>query len=131
MSGRERRCEWSFDDRGLGPKLTERIVLGDDGLPSSIENRGVDYTHTPVDERFTRGARRGFYVSEQGGAEEEAVLARALLAAPGHRLPLLPGGEAAIARVGALDQRQKMNSTMTPVSKATYGRTAPQLSQRQ
>ena len=103
VSARERRCEWSFVDRGLGPKLTERIVLGDDGLPSSIENRGVDYDHNPVDERFTRGAQRGFYVSEQGGAEEEAVLARALLAAPDHRLPLLPGGEASIARVGALD----------------------------
>ena len=102
-SPRERVCDWGFVDRGLGPKLTSRIVVDDEGLPTFIENRGQDYDHNPVDERFTRGRERGFFVSEQGGAEEEAMLARALLRAPDHRLPLLPGGEAAIARIGTIE----------------------------
>ena len=102
-SPHERVCDWGFSDRGLGPKLTTRIVVDDEGLPTFLENRGLDYDHNPVDERFTRGRQRGFFVSEQGGAEEEAVLARALLRAPDHRLPLLPGGEAAIARIGTIE----------------------------
>ena len=103
LSPHERVCDWGFTDRGLGPKLTARIVVDDEGLPTFLENRGLDDDHNPVDERFTRGRERGFFVSEHGGAEEEAVLARALLRAHDHRLPLLPGGQAAIARIGTIE----------------------------
>ena len=102
-SPRERVCEWNLVDRGLGPKLTARIVVDADGLPVFIENRGLDYDHNAVDERWSRGREPGFFVSEQAGPEEEAVLARALLRRPDGRLPLLPGGEASIERVATLE----------------------------
>ncbi|HEY2747184.1 MAG TPA: amidohydrolase family protein [Polyangia bacterium] len=103
VSARERVCAWEFVNRGLGPKLTERIVVDDAGLPMLIANDGVDCEHNPVHERFTRAGERGFFVSEQAAPEEEAMLARALLRARNHRLPLLPGGEATIDRVGTVD----------------------------
>jgi len=103
ISPQERVCEWSFTDRGLGPKLTSRIVVDGEGLPTLIDNRGLGYDHDPVDETFRRGAEHGFYVSKEGAPEEEAVLARALLRRADRRMPLLPSGEASIVRVGTLE----------------------------
>src|SRR5262249_4100491 len=61
-----------------------------------------------------RGARPasppGFYVSLTGAPEEQAMLARALLAAPGHALDLLPAGRAAIERRGELVLRRRWSS---------------------
>lgn len=54
ISPRERICEWSFVDRGLGPKLKAHIVVDERGLPVLIENTGLDYTHNQTHERFTR-----------------------------------------------------------------------------
>jgi amidohydrolase family protein len=110
VSPRERVCDWSFRDRGLGPKLKARIVVDDRGLPWLVENTGVDYDHNPVSERFTRTpsvAANAFYVTPPAlqSPEEQAVLARALLRAPNHRLALLPSGEAAIERIGELEVR--------------------------
>ena len=80
-SPRERVCDWGFTDRGLGPKLTSRIVVDDEGLPTFIENRGSSPRATP-DELLTRGREPGMRVAEQGGAEEEAVLAGRCFARP-------------------------------------------------
>jgi len=44
-----------------------------------------------------------FYVPNNAPPEFTGVLARALLKAPGHTLPLLPAGEAHIAEVGSTD----------------------------
>jgi hypothetical protein len=80
----------------------------------SIEITGNDYFKAPVSETFAAGkwsngaesgqskAASAFYVSMYGPPEELAMLARALLAAPGRKLPLLPAGEASIKRLGAL-----------------------------
>jgi imidazolonepropionase-like amidohydrolase len=109
---------YEFNDRGRGPKITERVVLDDNGIPTQIENTGIDYEKAPVEEQFalkggtaawTNRAERGnktvsakaFYVSISGAPEEEGLLARALLAAGGH-LPLLPAGEASIEKRGEL-----------------------------
>ena len=116
----ERVVEFEFNDRGRGPKLTTRIRLGADGLPVSVETAGVDYFKTPVEEHFRLESGRAVWnsSSERGERavagptvylglysppEEGAILARALLAAPGNRLPILPVGEASIRRLGELE----------------------------
>src|SRR5689334_4469051 len=110
---------FEFNDRGRGPAITERIVLGAGAVPTLIETTGHDYYKNAVAEHFAlsngraswqNSAERGdkvvavpsFYVSMDAALEELAVLARALLAAPGGTLSLLPDGEARIARVGDL-----------------------------
>jgi hypothetical protein len=109
-----------FSDRGRGPKIDERVVLGKDGIPVQISNKGNDYLKAPVDEQFSLNngkaawksqAEQGeksvsgsaFYVSSAGAAQEAGVLARALWAAPGHKLALLPEGEARIEKLGPLN----------------------------
>jgi len=108
---------FEFNDRGRGSKVTERVVLDGDGLPTLVEITGNDYLKNPVDERFARkngkavwhsssesdsSATPGFYTSVDGAPEENALLARALLKAPGGRLLVLPGGEARIEKGGQL-----------------------------
>jgi imidazolonepropionase-like amidohydrolase len=110
---------FTFNDRGRGPSLRSRIALDAKGIPVSIAVDGHDYLKSPIAERFTvsddkatwtnkveQGERRldapAFYLSQSGVPAETALLARALRAAPGGSLPLLPLGEALLAR---LDQR--------------------------
>lgn len=110
---------FEFNDRGRGPKVTEQVVLDSNGIPIRVENTGNDYLKAPVEEHFSlkdgtaswknrseNGQKavsgRAFYLSIAGVPEEAAVLARALLAAPGGRLPLLPEGEASIEKRGEL-----------------------------
>lgn len=104
---------WSvrFNDRGRGPDLGSRISYGADGTPVKIETDGHDYLKAPVRERFVRDGTRArwetgdgngerwvegsaFYLSADSGAPEQALLARALLGAPGRTMALLPEGEA-------------------------------------
>ena len=117
---------YEFNDRGRGPKITEHIVLDGQGIPTHLENTGIDYEKAPVDEQFSstsasvawkNRAERGrqqisaeaFYVSISGAPEEAALLARALLSAGG-RLPLLPAGEASIEKRGELKIEANGNS---------------------
>ncbi|HMF56462.1 MAG TPA: hypothetical protein VK619_08970, partial [Pyrinomonadaceae bacterium] len=119
MPNGELKTFFEFNDRGRGPKINSRIVVGAGGIPTLIETSGNDYLKAPVEERFSvvngratwknraeSGERvlggRAFYVSMFGTPEEGALLVKALLAAPGHKLALLPEGEAAIERVGEL-----------------------------
>ena len=109
------QIHFEFNDRGRGPNINEKILAGKDGIPVEIEITGVDYLKAPVDERFSlkQGAAtwknrseeeqqkisgKAFYASISGASEETALLAQALLAAPGHKLPLLPAGEASIEK---------------------------------
>jgi hypothetical protein len=111
------RVHFDFNDRGRGPKVDTRIVLDRRGLPTAITISGNDYLKAPVDERFTlvdgtaswsSSAEKGsvavaapaFYLALNAPPEMLATLARALNAAPGHRLALLPTGEATIAPLG-------------------------------
>jgi imidazolonepropionase-like amidohydrolase len=113
------QLHFEFNDRGRGPNVNEKIVTGKDGIPVEIEITGVDYLKAPVNERFSlkqgtaswknrseEGQKKingkAFYASISGAAEETALLAQALLAAPGHKLPLLPEGEASIEQRGEL-----------------------------
>ncbi len=109
---------YEFNDRGRGPKITEHVSLDSNGIPTSIENTGIDYEKAPVDEKFSladgnatwknraeqgdrHGVGKAFYLSISGAPGEGGLLARALLAAGGH-LPLLPAGEASIEKLGDL-----------------------------
>ena len=108
---------FEFNDRGRGPKVSERVVLDGDGLPTQLEVTGNDYLKSPVDERFARKVGKavwhsssesdsstapGFYASVDGAPEETALLARALIKAPNGRLAVLPAGEARIEKVEQL-----------------------------
>lgn len=113
------QIHFEFNDRGRGPNVNEKIRAGKDGIPVEIEITGVDYLKAPVDERFSlkqgvaswknrseEGQKnisgKAFYTSISGATEETGLLAQALLAAPGHKLPLLPAGEASIEKRGEL-----------------------------
>lgn len=108
---------FEFNDRSRGPKLDERIALDPEGIPTRIDITGNDYYKGDFRERFSRASERAtwenpsekgernnpgqaYYVSFNGSPLEIALLCRALLRAPGRRLPLLPRGEAAVERIG-------------------------------
>ena len=102
---------FEFNDRGRGSNITSRYRLDAQGLPVSLETTGNNYWKSPVSETFQRTGNRvtwknasenvsrevqgpAFYSSLNATPQENLVLARALLATPDHRLPLLPSGEA-------------------------------------
>jgi imidazolonepropionase-like amidohydrolase len=109
---------FEFNDRGRGSNTTSRYRLDAAGLPELVQTTGNDYLKSPVDERFERkgphvswksSAEKGerevrepaFFLSLNGPPQESALLAKALLAAPDHRLALLPTGEARIEELAA------------------------------
>jgi imidazolonepropionase-like amidohydrolase len=109
---------FEFNDRGRGSNTTSRYRLDPRGLPVSLETTGNDYWKNPVDETFQwkdghavwkstgeKGDQEvrepAFFLSLNAPPQESALLARALLAAPDHRLALLPTGEARLAEVTA------------------------------
>ncbi|HLE83374.1 MAG TPA: hypothetical protein VJG13_03465, partial [Thermoanaerobaculia bacterium] len=108
---------YTFNDRGRGPDLTTRLLLGADGAPLTIETTGHDYLKVPFQERFSRVLEEGratarwenahesgekeltgsaFYLSYHSAVPELALLARALRADADGRIALLPAGEAAL-----------------------------------
>jgi hypothetical protein len=109
-----RVADFEFNDRGRGPKIHEEARFGGDGSLLSLQVSGHSYMGAPVQETFRvedgraawestleRGeaAAGGFYVAHDGTPEQQAVLARALLSAPGQRMDLLPAGNASIEAV--------------------------------
>jgi imidazolonepropionase-like amidohydrolase len=122
-----REVSYEFTDRGRGPKLTARLKVDDAGLPISVETSGNDYLKVAVKETFTldqgvarwrndaeSGERRltapAFYISLQSVPEESALLANALLKAEGHKLALLPEGQAALRRGGEVTLKSPSGS---------------------
>jgi imidazolonepropionase-like amidohydrolase len=117
--GPETRAEFSFNDRGRGDHMIATWKLDAAGVPVEYQGAGNDYMKVKVTETFRLAAGRAtwhnrseqgdravsgeaFYVPMNPVPELWGVLARALLKAPGHRLALLPAGEAAIEEVGPL-----------------------------
>jgi cytosine/adenosine deaminase-related metal-dependent hydrolase len=111
---------FEYTDRGRGPRLDATIALGGDGTPVRVETTGIDYLKGEVAERFERTATRAIwssaggrgsraapgravYFSFDGTPLEMGLLARALEAAPGHTLELLPEGEATLEKVGEVE----------------------------
>lgn len=105
-------------DRGRGQDLTSQLRFDAAGIPLQEHLTGVDYWRNPVDERFERGkgtatwssgtdkgekkiSAPAFYITQDGSYIEIGLLAMALLQSPGHKLPLLPEGEARIESIAA------------------------------
>jgi hypothetical protein len=111
------RAEYSFNDRGRGDHITANWKLDSAGVPIEYDGHGNDYMKAPVEEHFEIKNGRAswknrseqgeqavsgeaFYLPMNAPPEFFGVLARALLKAPNHKLPLLPAGEAAIEKLG-------------------------------
>src|SRR5437764_1529581 len=111
------RAEYSYNDRGRGDHITATWKLDSSGVPIEYEGHGNDYMKAPVEERFEIKNGRAswknrseqgeqaisgeaFYLPMNAPPEFFGVLARALLKASNHKLPLLPAGEAAIEQAG-------------------------------
>ncbi len=107
------RAEYSYNDRGRGDHITATWKLDGAGVPIEYHGRGNDYMKAPIEEHFQikngratwknrseQGeqpiASEAFYLPMNAPPEIFGVLARALLKAPNHKLPLLPAGEASI-----------------------------------
>ena len=119
-SGAETRCSFSYNDRGRGPKLEAVFTAGRDGIPVRTAITGNNYLKDGVDERFTlekgtaswrstveSGERRvtapTLYLPFEDVPEMAGILVRALRAAKGNALPLLPAGEARLVGSTRLD----------------------------
>jgi imidazolonepropionase-like amidohydrolase len=111
------RADYSYNDRGRGDHITATWQLDGAGVPIKYEGGGNDYMKAAVEERFELKngraswrnrsehgeqavAGEAFYLPMNAPPEFMAVLARALLKAPNHKLPLLPSGEATIEAAG-------------------------------
>ena len=110
------RAEYSFNDRGRGDHIVASWKLDAAGVLTEFEASGNDYMKVPVTESFRIAggkaswsnrsehgskalAGEAFYVPVNAPPAIYAVLARALLKAPGHHLALLPAGSATLEKV--------------------------------
>jgi hypothetical protein len=111
------RAEYSYNDRGRGDHITATWKLDSAGIPIEYDGHGNDYMKAPVEEHFEIKNGRAswknrseqgdqaisgeaFYLPMNSPPEIFAVLARALLKAPNHKLSLLPAGQATIEQAG-------------------------------
>jgi hypothetical protein len=111
------RAEYSYNDRGRGDHIVATWKLDSAGVPIEYNGRGNDYMKAPVEEHFEMNNGRArwknrseqgeqavsgeaFYLPMNAPPEFSGVLARALLKAPNHKLPLLPAGEATLEQAG-------------------------------
>jgi imidazolonepropionase-like amidohydrolase len=111
------RVEYSYNDRGRGDHIIATWKLDAAGVPTEYQGSGNDYMKAAIEERFEiKGGKaswknrsekgeqpvtgEAFYLPMNAPPEFLAVLARALLKAPNHKLPLLPAGEASIEAAG-------------------------------
>ena len=109
-------ADYGFSERGRGDRIHARWTLDAQGLPARYDAEGNDYWKVPLAEHFDVSAGQAhwsnrietgaaawpspgaFYLPANAPPEFMGVLARALLKAPGHRLKLLPAGEAWLER---------------------------------
>jgi hypothetical protein len=93
--------DYRYSDRGRGPALRATWRLNRAGLPVRYSAEGRNEIGGQVAEQFDAAdapARAGFFWPSSELPEMLPTLVRALLQAPGQRLPLLPEGEAWIAQ---------------------------------
>jgi Amidohydrolase family len=118
------RAEYSYNDRGRGDHIVATWKVDASGALTEYTGSGNDYMKAVVDEKFhfadgaaswknrtesggQKVAGEAFYVPLNAPPELYGALARALLKAPGHRLALLPSGEARIESAGSADVTTK------------------------
>lgn len=111
-SGGTVTTNYSFNDRGRGPSLTQTLKLDKAGLPVGMQLAGVNYLKVPVREmvqiagplltwrnesaagRTTPGS--GFYLPTETLPTDVASLAKAMLLTKAKATALLPEGRASI-----------------------------------
>ncbi len=115
---------FEFNDRGRGPKIAAKYVIGTNGFPLRTDITGNDYLKAPVDEHFAveqgrahwkstsedgSSVTEGFYISNNGPGAELALLVAALVKTKGAPVKLLPAGEARLERLNdaTLEDHQK------------------------
>ncbi len=108
--GDETRIDFDYKDNGRGPTMKETIRVDAAGLPVAWTIGGTTTFGSKVAEHFSRKGRvaewldstgkgrsdaenPSLYVAQSGSPWSDGLYARALIAAPDHRLPALPGGE--------------------------------------
>ena len=118
--GRETVVDYSYVDRRPRDEIHARWRLDASGIPREYSAHGRDDSGAPIEERFTiqngraswnnraghftRSVRGpAFFLPANPPPEIINVLARALLKAPEHKLPLLPAGEASLEPAAAVD----------------------------
>lgn len=118
------RVHYEFNDRGRGPKLDAEYKIATDATVSAINSNGNDYFKGPVAETLQRDGNRftwknssesetreaagaAFYLTLDSTPELYVLLSRALLAAPGQKLAILPAGEARIEKLTELRVKGK------------------------
>jgi hypothetical protein len=124
-----RISDFEFNDRGRGPKLHEKLGTGENGVLTSLQVNGHSYMGAPAEESFEikdgkarwestletgEAAADGYYWANDGTPEQNAHMARALLASPGGELNLLPAGKATISKL--LDKTVNVGDTEQTVS---------------
>jgi hypothetical protein len=114
------RTHFEYNDRGRGPKVDSRLVLGEDGTPTTLSVDGNEYFKGPVAERFARegaeatwknraeqgsseSAAGAFYSSYDGTPNEIGYLVAAAAKVPGGRLALLPTGTVTVRRLAEVE----------------------------
>jgi imidazolonepropionase-like amidohydrolase len=113
--GNRLAIDYDYKNNGRGPTLKESIELGADGLPQRWKIEGSTTFGSPIAESFARDGDGATWTDALGPGEANAgpaklyvaqdaspwalgLYARALLAAPGNRLPALPAGELQLTR---------------------------------
>jgi hypothetical protein len=109
-----RISDFEFNDRGRGPKIHEELQNDAAGLLTSLQVSGHSYMGAAAEETFSTrdGVARwkstleageteisGYYWANDGSPEQNAHMARALLASPDGQLNLLPSGKASIQKL--------------------------------
>ena len=137
-SGGTLTSTFEFNDRGRGPKIEARYLIGSDGMPMRTDITGVDYYKAPVDEHFsaehgqarwTSTAEEGhaptgsFYVAINSPAVETALLAQQLVKARTAGVKLFPAGEAHIEKLTDLtleDHGESLHVTEYAITGLAY-----------
>jgi hypothetical protein len=118
------QAEFQYQDRGRGDHIKSRWTLDAAGIPTQYDAEGNNYLKVPISEHFSvRGGKASwkndseqgekalsapaFFLPLNATPEMQAVLARALLKAPGRKLALLPAGEARLEEAGTFDIASK------------------------
>lgn len=112
---------YSVRNNGRGPTIEESLAIGKDEVPVRWSATGTTTYGGAIRERFEleRGIARWHSSSERGESRTArlyipkdaspwryGLFARALLKAPGHRLPTLPSGVLALEKLGPVDVGQ-------------------------
>jgi len=110
--------DYDIKQNGRGPTITEKVVLGPNGAPVDWKITGRTTFGNAVNESFRRtsagaawtdlagkGTLPGkdaprFYATQNGSVFDVAILAKALLGAPGRTLPVAPAGTATLVERG-------------------------------